>query len=337
MPPLSAFPEMRLLISTKWVKSFLIVGVLAVLLISTRLTGSTAQEPTPPVATPEGPIATDDALAAARAEWAQSAHAETYDNGMGANTTCASCKSPQNWDPSQEVAQQQALDCGSCKRVPGSPRPELDSGVAVPEQAWFGIPCEICHIPAGDSYYTGLAFWNQAFGHYETVETAGELCAHCHEGQHGFEVVEEQEAARVHTSMDCVDCHGAHGSPSACEDCHDPTSGPGALEHARHQTVNCTACHDAGKLSVWYDRDPQSKHYEEYITRRFAHTLTSWPSHNLQTQTVCQRCHHPQGQFRAILASKISCVACHPDGAVLIWCENFPRDFNPLEETRKVP
>jgi hypothetical protein len=44
-------------------------------------------------------VATADELQAAQAQWARSRHANTYDNGQGANTTCASCKSPRNWDP----------------------------------------------------------------------------------------------------------------------------------------------------------------------------------------------------------------------------------------------
>jgi hypothetical protein len=288
-----------------------------------------------PTAVPSGHIASGAELMAAQAEWAQSAHSDTFDNGMGANTTCASCKSPTNWDPTQDLAQQEALDCYSCKRVPGAPRPELTAGTPVDESDWQDIRCEICHIPVGDSYYTGIAFWDQATGEYQEVDSVMELCAHCHEGQHGFEVVEEQRVSPAHTNMECTKCHGAHGNPSSCQDCHDPTIGKGAADHARHPNVNCTACHDAGGLSVWYDDDPSSPHYGEYITRRFAHTLTSWPSHNLQLDTRCERCHHPvgeYGEYQSIVASEVSCSACHPNGAVIFWCTYFSRNANPNPE-----
>ncbi len=283
-------------------------------------------------ATPSGHVANEAEIIAAQAEWAQSGHSDTYDNGMGANTTCARCKSPTNWDPTQDIAQQEALDCYACKRIAGAPRPELSSGTPIDENDWQDIRCEVCHIPAGDSYYTGVAFWNQATGEYQEVNSVMELCAHCHEGQHGFEVIEEQRTSPAHTNMECTECHGAHGTPSSCQDCHDPTIGVGAADHARHPNVNCTACHDAGGLSVWYEADPASPHYGEYITRRFAHALTSWPSHNLQLETRCERCHHPlgeYGEYQVIVASKVSCSACHPNGAVMFWCTYFSRNPNP--------
>jgi hypothetical protein len=282
--------------------------------------------------TPVGRIATSEEIAAAYAEWVVSGHAETYDLGMGANATCARCKSPMNWDPTQELAAQEALNCGACKRVPGAPRPELETGHAVPPSEWIGIPCEVCHIPAGDSYYVDIAYWDQNNGQYELLADSLELCAKCHEGQHGFEVVEEQVASQVHQGWECTRCHGPHGSPSACTDCHDPTSGRGASEHARHPSVNCTSCHDNGGLSVWYDYESQSAHSGEYVTRRFAHTLTSWSSHNLSTDVFCQRCHHPVGAQSAVVVDYVSCQQCHVDGAMWTWCLDFERDPAPYPD-----
>ncbi len=289
--------------------------------------------------TPTGRIASAEELAAAQAAWEQSAHADTYDNGQGANTTCARCKSPTNWDMSQDAAAQEALNCNSCKRVPGAPRPELPSGVVVPQDEWHNITCDICHIPTGDSYYTGIVFWNQALGQYEPVESEAELCSHCHEGRHGFEVVEEQQSSMIHGAWDCSTCHGAHGASAACTDCHNPESGPGSPEHGRHPSVNCTGCHDAGDLSVWYDTDQQSPHYGEYVPLRFAHTLTSWPSHNLTRSVDCKRCHHPQGLEMTAVVPTIRCDACHQheDGAVWIWCTYFKRNPEPIIETGSEP
>ncbi|MFW6063680.1 MAG: hypothetical protein ACOC9V_05825 [Chloroflexota bacterium] len=288
-----------------------------------------------PAATPTGHVATQAELDAAYEEWEASEHAHTFDGGMGANTTCAKCKSPLNWDPSQEEAQQLALDCGSCKREPGAPRPDLAEGVPVPEEEWQHITCDVCHMPAGDSFYTGIAFWNQESGRYEEVADVDDLCARCHEGQHGFRVIEEQEATAIHGEMACTECHGAHGADSACTDCHDPTVGPGAFEHERHPSVACSGCHDAEGLSVWQDPVPESDHFEQYITRRFAHTLTSWPSHNLTMEVDCLRCHHPPGERQPVVVPYVSCTECHEhaDGAVSEWCTYFERDPDPRATT----
>lgn len=289
-----------------------------------------APVPTPRApASPSGRVATEAELQLAFQEWELSGHSQTYDNGMGANTTCARCKSPKNWDPTQELAQIEAQDCESCKRIPGAPRPELGMGVPVGEAEWHNITCDVCHIPVGNSYYTGIAYWNQSANLYEEVESVMDLCARCHEGQHGFEVVEEQKVSPVHTNMECTVCHGPHGADSSCEDCHDISEGYAIDEHNRHLGVNCTACHDAGGLSIWLETDASSSHFGEYIGRRYAHALTSWPSHNLQLEVRCQRCHHPLGTYDVIIAYNASCDACHQEGGVLFWCDYFPRNENP--------
>ena len=313
-------------------------GLMAVVLLIAGLFGVTAHvsaiypyQTSEPIPTPTEHTASEAELAAAQAEWSESAHADTFDNGMGADTTCARCKSPLNWDPTQEAAAQQALDCGSCKRVPGEERPLLSEGTQIPQAQWQNITCEVCHIPVGDSFDTGIAFWNQRLGRYEPVATTTELCAKCHEGQHGFEVVEEQEESLAHEQMACTECHGSHGAASSCTDCHDPADGSGAFEHGRHPSVNCTACHDDGNLSIWKDPDSGSPHYASYVTRRFAHTLTSWPSHNLSSNVKCQRCHHPASDRRAAIVDYVGCDECHEHayGAVSEWCIFFDRDANP--------
>ncbi len=113
-------------------------------------------------------VATEAELLSAQLEWSQSQHAETYDDGQGANTTCAKCKSPMNWDPSN-LAVEAALNCGSCKRVPGAPRPDLEGGTPVSMEDWQNISCGICHEPVGDSYWTGISYWDQ---------TQKKLCPH---------------------------------------------------------------------------------------------------------------------------------------------------------------
>ncbi len=271
-------------------------------------------------------VASPAQLAAAMAAWERSGHASTYDNGMGADTTCARCKSPLNWDPLHPAAES-ALDCASCKRIPGQPRPILTNADPVPEADWHNIGCPICHEPVGDSYRITPAFWNQASGTYEPVSSSSELCAHCHEGRHGFEVTEEVVADAAHPGWDCLNCHGPHGDSVQCVDCHDLSGGAAAQTHRDHPQVHCSACHDRAGLGIWWDEDPASSYLGMVVTRRFAHTLTSWPSHNLQTTTDCRRCHHARGLQYPAIAQTVSCnnAACHPGGAVLNWCPYWER------------
>lgn len=291
-----------------------------------------AQGPTPtPTPTesapPAGELASPAQIAAAYAAWLQSEHAATYDDGLGADTTCARCKSPFNWDPTHPAAEA-ALDCASCKRIPGEPRPTLEGGDPVPEAAWQHIGCPVCHEPVGDTYRVAPAFWNQERGVYEAVASSEALCAHCHEGRHGFEVAEEVHADDAHPGWGCLDCHDPHGGDVRCEDCHDPYTGPGAEEHLNHPEVHCSACHDQGGLALWRERNADSPYYGQVITIRFAHTLTAWPSHNLQAGVDCRRCHHPADLRHPALAQEVACdnASCHPGGAVLNWCPFFDRD-----------
>jgi hypothetical protein len=283
---------------------------------------------TPQVTATVAHVATQAELQTARLEWSRSKHANTYNNGMGANTTCASCKSPMNWDPAS-LAVDAAHDCASCKRVPGAPRPELVGGTPVPQSEWKNISCDICHQPMGDSYWTGISFWDQSTQSYIPMTSVKELCAKCHEGQHGFEVTEEQNLSPAHHDWECIRCHGPHGSVSKCTDCHDPKSGAGASEHDRHPSVSCTACHDQGGLSIWQEQNSASVYFGKFVPRRFAHTLRSWPSHNLARKVDCLRCHHQRNSQQPIVAQSVSCTACHPNGQGSFWCTNFQRNLDP--------
>ncbi len=303
--------------------SGLLMFCLAILVADGEVQG---QSNSPPAETPPPPTADAMQIAAAYAAWERSGHASTFDNGLGADTTCARCKSPLNWDPEHPAAEL-ALDCASCKRMPGEPRPVLAGGEPVPEDEWHNINCDVCHEPVGNSYYVTASFWNQQLGQYEPVETSEELCAHCHASEHGFMVIEEMAADSVHPGMSCTDCHDPHYSDVTCEDCHDTTTGPAAAEHAIHTMVDCTACHDQGGLGLWWDYDPLSQYYGKVMPQRFAHTLRSWVSHDLRTEVDCRRCHHARSTTYPALAQEVSCdnAACHPQGAVLNWCPYLPR------------
>ncbi len=312
--------------------------ILLTLLCAPTAVGIVSAAPPPPTPTPRPTVtphvATATELQAAQTQWAQSRHANTFDAGQGANTTCAQCKSPRNWDP-DAMAAQFAHDCFACKREPGQPRPDLSGGVAVPQADWKSITCDDCHQPVGNSYSTALSYWNPELNQYEPVKSSTELCAKCHAEQHGFGVIWEQSVSPAHKGWDCTRCHGSHNTPVKCTDCHDVTQGRGATAHANHPQVDCTTCHDAGGLVVWRDPYPDSRFYQKLMPQRMAHALRSWPSHDLQTAVDCRRCHHPQGAQQTLIASTVTCnnAACHPDGASFNWCPAFPRSDAPQAAT----
>ncbi len=315
---------------------FVFVASVFVIVLSALASGGIVSATPPPAAvtlaaptaapTRAPHVATTEELRTAQAQWMRARHANTFDNGMGANTTCAQCKSPHNWDPNAPAAEA-AHDCSLCKREPGKPRPQLQGGVPVAQTEWKSIACDVCHQPVGNSYSTALAFWNQSAQQYESVSSSNALCEKCHTGAHGFEVIYEQSASPAHRGWECTRCHGSHNTPVKCTDCHDPTQGRGVAAHAQHSNVGCTTCHDAGGLTIWQDPYPESRFYQTYMPQRMAHDLRSWPSHNLQTTVDCRRCHHPQGTLQTTVASQVRCdnQACHPEGAVFNWCPVFPR------------
>jgi hypothetical protein len=288
-------------------------------------------DPTPtPAPKPPSHVATLAELQTAQQLWARSRHANTYDAGQGANSTCASCKSPRNWDPDAPAAEF-AHDCALCKREPGKPQPPLPGGVAIAQPEWKNITCDVCHQPVGNSYSTALSYWNQETQKYEPIKSTIELCGKCHIGQHGFDVIREQSVSPAHKDWDCTRCHGSHNAPVQCTDCHNIAQVRGVAAHAQHPNVGCTACHDAGGLPIWQDPFSTSRFYQKYMPMRSAHDLRSWPSHDLQITVDCRRCHHPQGPLQITVASQVRCdnQACHSEGASFDWCPQFPRGSAP--------
>ena len=315
-------------------RHYIFVGILFVLLCLPVIVGVVAASPsllapTPqPTVTPR--VATPAELQTALARWAVTRHANTFDAGTGANTTCALCKSPRNYDP-DAFAKLAAEDCAACKREPGQPRPDLSGSVPVARADWKSIGCDVCHQPVGDSYSTALSYWNPELGAYESVKNSTALCAKCHAEQHGFGVIWEQSVSPAHNGWECTRCHGPHNAPVKCTDCHDPNTGRGAAAHQQHLNVDCTACHEAGKSVIWQDPYPNSPFYQRFYPLRTAHAMRSWPSHNLQTAVDCKYCHHPQGAQQTTVASMVKCQnsACHPDGASFDWCPAFLRGDAP--------
>lgn len=306
--------------------------ILFALLCLPAVLGTVSASAPPVTPTPHLPVtphvATLAEVQTATAQWSVSRHANTFDAGTGANSTCALCKSPRNFDP-DAFAKLAAEDCSACKRELGQPRPDLSGGVPVAQAEWKNIGCDVCHQAVGNSYSTALAFWNPELGAYESIKTSNELCGKCHAEQHGFGVIWEQSVSAAHKGWECTRCHGSHNAQVQCIDCHDANSGRGATAHQQHSSVDCTACHDAMKSVIWQDPYPNSRFYQRYYPQRTAHALRSWPSHNLQTAVECTYCHHPQDAQMKIVADQVKCPACHADGATFYWCPAIQRSDAP--------
>jgi len=120
-------------------------------------------------------------------QWEESAHGNSYDNGSGANTYCASCKSPM-------VA------------VPGAERP----GVPIDQAVWQDVTCSACHPPHDlrVQWGTPIGTYDVANAEWSPVYDSNELCVFCHTGSHhardfkgfGQSMYDKQ-------GVKCNDCH----------------------------------------------------------------------------------------------------------------------------------
>ncbi len=117
--------------------------------------------------------------------WMESEHADSYDEGIGANTYCASCKAPFQF-------------------VIGSTR---DNNDPVPEEEWEDIVCNVCHPPAE----TGLGlvgFYDANIGDWVPADGNTELCVKCHTGGHHYiEFVPGPGKNMEKKGVGCSDCH----------------------------------------------------------------------------------------------------------------------------------
>ncbi len=201
--------------------------------------------PTPSVKkTPH--VATADELRVAQAQLERTRHANTYDNGLGANSTCALCKAPRNYDLNP-AAMESAEDCAACKRQPGQPRPNRDPSIPVARQDWKSIGRDVCHQPVGSSYSTAISYWNPTLGQYEVD------CTACHDVGHLAVWKDPNPSSRYYGRwMPQPMAHDLRSWPSHnlevgvdCTRCHYP---PDPLGTALF-SVECTnaMCHPPGK------------------------------------------------------------------------------------------
>jgi len=245
------------------------------------------------------------------AEWAASAHGNTYGLGKGPNTYCSRCHSPQNWDPASRPAP--PPNCVTCK-FPMDPELRIAPTMDFVEEAdWVGITCATCHVVDGDMINTTSNAWlNPIAEEYEPVATTNALCGKCHTNSTGVsetggrgvdhEIILGGSAHRnwaatigAHRPDQCSDCHNPHTQqPAACTDCHTDV---GEIEvHQMHgEKVTCVACHDASGAQVGPHPDEAAGGVWTTILTEMSRSgeMTTTPiiTHSLQWQVTCDRCH----------------------------------------------
>lgn len=245
------------------------------------------------------------------AEWAASAHGNTYDLGKGPNTYCSRCHSPQNWDPAARPGP--PPNCVTCK-FPQDPELRIAPTMDFVEEAdWVGIACSTCHVVEGDLIQTTSNAWlNPIAGEYEPVATSNELCGKCHTNSTGVsetggrgvdhEIILGGSAHRnwaatigMRRPDRCTDCHDPHTQqPAACTDCH---TNVGEIEvHQTHgEVVSCVACHDASGAQVGPHPDEAMGGVWTTILSEMSRsgemTTSAIVSHSLQWEVSCDRCH----------------------------------------------
>ena len=137
-------------------------------------------------------------------DWVMSEHGSSYDNGMGANTYCAKCKSPIEFDPQST----------------------LENNIIIPESKWQSVTCLVCHTtnlvpqprPPGahlhlmGNYIPGSGDPNNATLEnitqmYIIRDNPNDLCAYCHTGRYEVTFVPGYGRIMEKKGVTCLDCH----------------------------------------------------------------------------------------------------------------------------------
>lgn len=121
-------------------------------------------------------------------QWETSAHANSYDGGRGANTYCASCKSPPLADPNATNSNNQPIA----------------------QEVWQDVTCSSCHPPHTQrvEWGTPIGVYDVALGDWRPVYDSNELCVYCHSGtHHSKEFKCFAELMYDKKDVKCIDCH----------------------------------------------------------------------------------------------------------------------------------
>jgi hypothetical protein len=232
-------------------------------------------------------------------DWKSGPHSAVYDLGKGPNTYCSRCHSPQNWDSNAKI--DPAPNCVSCK-FPFEDSPRLAVGnPLIGEVEWKGIGCAVCHRVENGVPDPAIAWFDQPTNYYMTVTSSTDLCGKCHMDTQTLRyMIDLGDGA--HHDFTCTDCHQPHSTAASCsnEQCHvnvtfSEEPSPGHSGHGiDHQSINCSACHDASGLDVGPEEGSQT-----WTTFRTTEVLgraqtAPYTSHNLTIDVVCERCHFPE-------------------------------------------
>lgn len=280
----------------KLLVSVIVLGALASACAPVVNAPAEPADPTAPSSATGAP-AFDQQYPEAWSAWQSGPHAAGYDLGKGPNTYCARCHSPRNWDPAASV--DPPPNCVSCK-FPSDAQPRLaKSNPLIPESEWKGVGCDACHKVDQNSLETEISWLDNRTGFHETLASPTELCERCHKDT---ETLRHSRAlsGEIHQGYACTDCHEPHSLQASCAsaDCHasvSPETCPGF--DADHQSVSCTACHDASGAEVGPLEDGS-----RWVTFRTVEVLgrgqrKDFQSHHIQLQVDCARCHFPSNPW----------------------------------------
>lgn len=226
---------------------------------------------------------------AIQATWLSGPHSETYVEKDSSNSACSRCHAPINYVPPPDEIPK---TCNVCK-FEVKPAPPLTA-----KADWKSITCNVCHeVKNGvaDPKVKWLA--SITANEYQDVASTTELCQKCHlpdlKAPHKPVVVKGS-----HTSMTCTKCHDAHSTSASCSNslCHKDVMPSSTLpgHDAKHQAVNCSACHDGGGNKV--APDPTSKNTWKTLTPEGIPFI----SHNIVRAVSCEKCHFTGNPWKLI-------------------------------------
>jgi hypothetical protein len=260
------------------------------------------ETPTPPYV-----VATSSKVPEKWTLWSESAHASTGGTASVANTYCAECHSPLNWNP----------------------QATRDTAVPVLAGEWMNIPCEVCHEASGTgSLLASISWWDPTTDQNQPVADSTELCEKCHRDTVDFHYKVNLDDS-VHSGFGCMTCHEPHSTAASCTNsgCHDqirpesslppgtPTGGvhpnntafcgganchPAAtqaalsntsIHSAMHASVSCIACHDSSGLDVAPFFDLGTWMPFQILEKDGVPTKVPVRSHAIHRTVDCTRCH----------------------------------------------
>ena len=250
--------------------------------------------------------------------WNESPHAATNKTTSVANTYCAQCHSPLNWN--SQATRETAIE------------------ISIGE--WRNIPCEVCHEANGTGFAASVSWWDSETRQNLPIVNGTELCEKCHLDSDEFHYKVNLDDS-VHAGFDCIACHNPHSTLASCSNsgCHEqirpesslppstPTGGvhpnnssfcgganchPAATQVAlsntsihgsTHASVSCIACHDASgarvapspELGVWMPLQLQEKDG--------AQISVPFRSHDIRRDVQCSRCHFEGNEWELPLVT----------------------------------